>query len=569
MGPNLYSEREGALLEIRATPEARALQRQLDAWTQLVRATHAALEWPPPTVVVRDDGVHAFAYASAPVDVLMTATTVNELAWESVEQQGTGHHAPVDVATMRTLAATERATRPTLAEVHAAAIARGITVTFDDEVLSVGSGTGAFVWRLTSAPSAARVAWQDVHDVPVALVTGSNGKTTTTRLVAAMWRAAGNVAGWCCSDGVWVNDAQLEAGDYSGPAGARAVLRDARVQAAVLETARGGMLRRGLAVHRATAAIITNIAADHFGEYGVHTLHDVAAAKRIVAHALGVDATLVLNADDPELVSLALPPMIRRAWFSVRDSSTVVEAHIAQGGDAAVVRDGRLLLHLARVWHDLVAVADMPLTLGGAAAYNIANIAGASLLAAVMGVPVYAIQVTLQHFGDARADNPGRLQVTRVGGVTIFVDYAHNPDGLAALCRAAASLSATRRLLVLGQAGNRDDSQLRALVRAAWSVTPFDHVIVKELPSMLRGRALGDVPRVLVEELHALGVPDEQIDLATGDADAVQRAVQWARAGDVLVCPVHVEKDAVFEWLGRLAALGWTPGEALPEAWLL
>lgn len=567
MGPNVYSAHEGAVLEVNVAPtggSAAALSQLLSAWEEHVRMCYAACAWPQPEVVVRQRDTTAFAFASTPIDALMTATSISEQAWVAAETRHALRATEEQLTPLRALAHAERATRPMLALVHAAAVARGVTITFDDDTLSLGSGTGSQQWPLAHVPHPDDIAWHDVHDVPVALVTGSNGKTTTTRLVAAMWRTTGRVAGWCCSDGVWVDDVQLEAGDYSGPAGAREVLRDVRVQAAVLETARGGILRRGLAVRRASAAIITNIAADHFGEYGVHTLRDLTDTKAVVARAMGEHGTLVLNADDPHLVSLGEQVHVPLAWFSVTPAHRVVDAHVARGGAAATVRDGHLRLHLAGRWHDLGAVADMPLTLNGVAPYNVANIAGASVLAAVMGVPIDAIRTTLLHFGAARTDNPGRLQLSRFGSMTVFVDYAHNPDGLAALCRAAASLPAKRRLLVLGQAGNRDDAQLRALVRAAWDVTPFDHVIIKELPTMLRGRPLGQVPRIFADELRQLGVADARVDVAPGEFDAITRAMAWAREGDVLVCPVHVEKGAVLELMSRLGAAGWQPGTPLP-----
>ena len=567
MGPNVYCAHEGALLEVNVTAtggSAAALSRLLSAWADQLRARYAACAWPRPEVVVRQRDTTAFAFASAAVDALMTATSVSEQAWVAAETRAAGDVTDEQVRLLRALALAETGTRPMLAMVHAAAVARHVTITFDDDTLSLGSGTGAQTWPLTHVPHPDDIPWHDVHDVPVALVTGSNGKTTTTRLVAAMWRTAGRVAGWCCSDGVWVDDMQLEAGDYAGPAGARYVLRESRVQAAVLETARGGILRRGLAVRHATAAIITNIAADHFGEYGVHTLSDLADTKGVVARALGEHGTLVLNADDPNLVLLGEQASVPLAWFSVTPAHRVVDAHVARGGAAAMVRGGHLWLNLAGERHDLGAVADMPLTLNGVAPYNVANIAGASVLAAVMGVPIAAIQTTLLQFGAAQTHNPGRLQLSRFGSMTVLVDYAHNPDGLAALCRAAASMPAKRRLLVLGQAGNRDDAQLRALVRAAWDVTSFDHVIIKELPTMLRGRPLGQIPGIFADELRRLGVPGAHVEVAPGEFDAITRAMAWAQEGDVLVCPVHVEKGAVLEWLARLGAVGWQPGNPLP-----
>jgi cyanophycin synthetase len=189
------------------------------------------------------------------------------------------------------------------------------------------------------------------------------------------------------------------------------------------------------------------------------------------------------------------------------------------------------------------------LTLGGAAPHNIANLLGACLVAAVMGVPIAAIRETAMTFGASATDNPGRLQVWKLGGVTVLTDYAHNPDGLSALCKTAQAIPATRRLLILGQAGNRDDESLRALPRAAFEISHFDRVIIKEMSTMLRGRAPGDIPRILAEELSHLGVSSDNVEVAPSEMDAMRRALDWARDGDLLVCPVHVSKAEVFALL--------------------
>ena len=543
MGPNLYGASTGVVLEVAF--DATRADALLHAWSLQATALAAALGWGDAELIARRERNGASLYLRAPVDVLMTATEVNEQAWVAAEATVDGRDANVPTGRLRATAAAERATRPHLATVYAAASARGLTASFDDVALTVGSGLASQTWPLAAVADVSAVAWDAVHDVPIALVTGSNGKTTTTRLVAAMWRAEGRAAGWCCSDGVWVGDAQLESGDYSGPAGAREVLRDARVEAAVLETARGGMLRRGLAVNRADTAIITNISADHFGEYGIESLESLADVKAIVARALDDRGCLVLNADDPMLVDLGARLPVRLAWFSVSSEHAALDVHVATGGDAATVHDGRLLLHLESAWHDLGALDAMPLTLNGAAHHNIQNVLGAALLGAVSGISVGSIRAALRSFGASPGDNPGRLEMHRVRGFTVLTDYAHNPDGLRALCEVAAAIPARRRLLVLGQAGNRDDDQLRALARAALRVIPFDRVIIKEMPTMLRGRAEGDVPRVLADELVRLGMSSAQVEVAPSELAAIQAAVSWAQPGDVLVCPVHVQAAEV------------------------
>jgi cyanophycin synthetase len=565
MGPSLYGVQLGAVLEVRIGDDRFA--PLVRAWSINVFRLLDALGWIRGPLRVRRQPGGASLFLPAPVDVLMTATEVSEQAWVAAES---GEDPPAAIVVrLRDAADIERRTHPNFLDVHAGATVNEITVNFDDDSVCLGSGVGSRVWPMVHLPPASEIPWRQLSDVPIALVTGSNGKTTTTRLVAAMWRAAGRVAGWCCSDGVWVDDVQLESGDYSGPGGARAVLRDSRVEAAVLETARGGILRRGLAVNRASAAIITNISADHFGEYGIGSLTELAEVKEVVASALGDSGRLVLNADDAQLVRLAERVGAPVSWFSIAPEHPLLDAHVAAGGNVAIVVDGHAMLHLNNTWHDLGDVIAMPITLGGAAPHNIANVLGASLLGAAMGVPVSAIRDALSTFGAAAADNPGRLQVYRFGSVTVLTDFAHNPDGLAALCATAKAIAAARRLLILGQAGNRNDDLLRALPRAAFAVMPFDHVIIKEMVSMLRGREPGEIPGILADEVSRLGVPPEDVEIVESEIEAIRRALSWARDGDLLVCPVHVSKTEVFALLQRLDDAGWSPGTALPNAAIL
>ena len=566
MGPNLYSMRTGAALEVQPEPDrAEAL---LHAWVHYARLLAHALGWADPEILVRPRRVDVSLYLSAPVDVLMTATEVAEAAWALALAVARGAQ-PGDVASdvVRRLvdrAASERLSHSHLAEVRATAVARGVCATFDDEILTLGSGAGARSWALASIPTVGDIPWDEITDLRIALVTGSNGKTTTTRLVSAMWRANGGAAGWCCSDGVWIDNVQVEAGDYSGPVGARRVIRAPEVDAAVIESARGGMLRRGLALSRADAAVITNIAADHFGEYGVDNLDDLTDAKRIVERVLSSDACLVLNADDPHLAVVAATSRARVALFSASDRNQAVDAHVASGGAAAIAREGRVTLHEDGVSHDLGLADDMPLTMRGAAPHNVENILGAVLLANALGVSVLAMRSTLQAFGSSNSDNPGRLQRFAFGRLEVLVDYAHNPDGLAALCETARAIPAERRLLLLGQAGNRDDDEIRDLARVAMRALPFDYVIIKEELKLLRGRAEGDVPRLLRDELARLGVSSDRVETTRDELVAMRRAFAWARQGDLLVCPIHVDKADVLAWLGRVTAAHWEPGMPVP-----
>ena len=298
--------------------------------------------------------------------------------------------------------------------------ARGLPWLLDDDELTLGAGERRpDAGRSTALPAVADVPWAELHDIPTALVTGSNGKTTTVRLVAACCVrpacAPATAAPTACS---WTTSGS-RAATTPGPAGARPVLRDPRVEAAVLETARGGILRRGLAVARADAAVVTNVSADHFGEYGIHDLDALADVKLTVGAAVAPRGLLVLNADDATLRAKARASRSASAaalplgWFARDADHPFLAAHRAAGGATCGVRDGRLLLCSRGVEHDLGAVAAMPLTVGGRADYNVANLAAAALAAAALGVAPDVIAGVFARFGSGPGDNPGRLHALR------------------------------------------------------------------------------------------------------------------------------------------------------------
>jgi len=540
-----------------------------------VNRARAHLGWEETGIVARRHAGGASLSIAAPVDLLFLATEVNEWALcASLEERepalkrdleaallaaaignvpgsaGTAGPADIDAPVLEAAAALARfkrlaalEARPALRALLAEATVRALPCVLDEQLLTLGAGCGGRGFALGDLPAPLAVPWAELHDIPTALITGSNGKTTTVRLLAACAREQGWRAAYNCTDGVFVGSEAVASGDYSGPAGARRVLRDLRTEAAVLEVARGGILRRGVAVTRSRVALVTNISADHFGEYGIDDLDGLADAKLSVAAVLPEDGLLVLNADDPTLCAKAeglarrfghAPPL---AWFALDFDRAWLQAQRAPGGGTCGVRAGRLLLSGE---HDLGAVSAMPLTIEGKARYNIANLAGAALAAAALGVSPAAIARVYARFGAELADNPGRMMRFNAGGVRVLVDYAHNPDGLRGFLQVAATMRAPQgRLgLVLGHAGNRTDEDVRALARVAAEFKP-ELIVIKEDEAHLRGRPIGDVPFIIRTELLRLGLPESALPMRASELDAAQYALEWARPGDVLALPIH------------------------------
>ncbi len=561
-GPNLVTDRPGAVLEVElAEPAAEELIR---FWEDEARLALTGVGWLGESLAVRRYPGGASLALTAPMDALYAATELNEWAWTaaSARYHCEGVDRPEALARLNTVIAEER--KPALLALAAAAAAHGLRFLWDDDAVSAGTGVGAATWPMDALPAPDQVAWSTLNNIPVALVTGSNGKTTVTRLVSGMISAAGRVAGHTSTDGVMVGGETLEAGDFSGPGGARRLLRDPRVEMAVLETARGGLLRRGLAIDQADVALITNIAEDHLGESAVYSLADLAEAKLVVARALAGIRPLVLNADDPALVAAAQRLSCPTAWFSLVPAHPTLAAARLRGALTATLRGDQLMLGLGADERAITSITRVPITIGGAARYNVSNALAAMLVGSLLGLDDTALAQGLASLTNSPTGNLGRLNAFEFGGVRLFVDFAHNPHGMTALMEMARALPATRRLVVIGQAGDRDDHAIRELARTAWTGKP-DRVLVKEMPSYLRGRPLGEVTGMLLKELRSLGAREDQLDLAVGELQAAQQALAWARSGDLLLLTVHADRDTVLRYLHRLAAEQWTAGEPLPR----
>ncbi len=556
----------------------------IDGWRARVTRARAKLGWTMPGVVARRHAGGASLALAAPPDQLYTATEVNEwalcatlvardparrsdleLSLAAAALENAGDPAldlpPVleeEAALGRLVRLASREARPELIRLLDAAAAHSLPYVLDETLLTLGAGMGGHDFELASLPAVAAVPWSALSDIPTAVVTGSNGKTTAVRLLAACAQGHGWQSAYCCTDGVFLGGTALASGDYAGPLGARLVIRERRARCAIVETARGGILRRGIALNHAHVALVTNVSPDHFGEYGIDDLEGLADVKLSVAGLLGPEGLLVLNADDRQLVAKA-PDLARRfgrspliGWFALDADAALLSAHRERGGATCGVRAGRLRLSRGGAEHDLGAVSAMPLSVDGSARYNIANLAGVALVAESLGVPPASIAAVFARFGSSVADNVGRMMRFERGGVRILVDYAHNVEGLRGLLEVAEHLRARSGRLgtLLGHAGNRQDAEIEALARVAAGFHPA-LVVVKENEAHLRGRAPGEIPRIIHAALLKAGVPESALPVRMSELEAVQCALDWARPGDVLALPVHssAARAAVLELL--------------------
>ena len=554
----------GAVIDI-ALEDRQPAARATAAWEKAARSLLEAVGWAGERLESRPFRNGVSLALSAPVDGLYAATELAEEAWHAAASELEGRTAPDlsrEILRLRDIVEDER--NPRLVALKQAAESRGLTFLSDEDLASIGSGTGAMVWPVRSIPEPSTIDWARIHDVPIALVTGSNGKTTVVRLLAAMIRSAGKIPGSTSTDGVYVDGRTIEEGDFSGPGGARLVLRQPIVEAAVLETARGGILRRGLATSRANVAVVTNIAEDHLGEFGVESLEQLAETKLLVARALVRGGSLVLNADDAVLVRSSSKLASPITWFSLDDASQIVKTHTERGGAAVVSAGENIVLVRGGERTTVLPTRDAPFTFGGTARHNVANALAAVAAATELGIPSSTIAEALRSFGREPADNPGRANLYEVGGARILVDYAHNAHGMSALVGLAQGIPADRRLVMVGSAGDRQDEAIREMARAA-SRLPPDRVIAKDADQYLRGRTLGEIPALLADEFTRLGMPASSISSATSELDGVRDALIWARPGDLLVLAVHQDRRQVLGLIDRLDSTGWKVGEPLPD----
>jgi cyanophycin synthetase len=376
--------------------------------------------------------------------------------------------------------------------------------------------------------------------IPIAAITGTNGKTTTTRMLAHIHKLTGQTVGMTTTDGVYIDGRLTVAGDMTGPVAARMVLTDPHVTVAVLETARGGLLRAGMGYKHPDVACCLNVSGDHLGLGGIHTLEQLAEVKRIPIEV--ARDTIVLNADDPLCRNMAERSVAKRiCWVTMRADNQLVREHIRAGGRAVALEagiNGQMIAiydngsHLPLLWTHLI-----PATLEGRALHNVQNAMFAAAMAWSMGVKLDDIRHGLRTFDMTFFQAPGRMNVYDQLGFKVILDYGHNPAAVDAMCTLVDGLYAGggqrgRRICVLSAPGDRRDDDIRAIARRA--AKSFDHYICRSDDDS-RGRPPAEIPEMLAAELRAAGVPAAAVEVVVDETEAVQRGLSLAAPGDLLL----------------------------------
>jgi len=391
--------------------------------------------------------------------------------------------------------------------------------------------------------------------VPVVAVTGTNGKTTTSRMIAHIARTDGRLVGWSNTDGIYVDGELVEAGDYSGPSGAGRVLAHPQVEFAVTETARGGILLKGIGLTRNDVSVVTNVSADHLGLQGIDTLDQLAEVKGVVPRITRKGGWAVLNGDDPRVLAMR-STIVAQPWVFSRDpSAPAIREVLDAGGRATTVIDGWVAVLTPGADPDpLVELVDVPMTLAGLSRFNVENTLAAASAALAAGISREVVVEGLRTFRPDAEHNPGRMNFFSMNDLTVVIDLAHNEAGLEALLEIMIGVRrpGSRLLLGIGVVGDRTDDLIEMIGEIA--ARDADVIAIGHKERYLRGRTVEELDALMrtgAERVGVTGVPAYPTEVA-----CLSALVGQALPGDVVGLMCHAERQEVYDWI---ADHGGTP----------
>jgi len=389
--------------------------------------------------------------------------------------------------------------------------------------------------------------------IPVVAVTGTNGKTTVTRLLAHIGRAAGRSVSWCNTDGIFLDGVTLDEGDWSGPGGARAAVTAEGAQLAVLEVARGGLLRSGMGVTGVDVAVVTNVSADHLGEYHVADLDRLAEVKTSILAAVRPDGWAVVNAEDDRVFARRGRSPGRVFAFSIDPGTAALGEVLDSGGRVATVDEGWVIVREAGTVTRLVKVVEVPVSLAGLSRVNVSNALAAAAAAIALGLPPDAVAEGLRTFHPDPSQNPGRMNIWELDGRIVVVDYAHNAPSLGALVEVLRALAkGNRRIwLLVGTAGDRTDDILEEFAEVG--ARGADRLGLTEKEEFLRGRTHENMNAVLQRGAARGGSRD--VPVFADELTGLKNFHVEAAPGDVVAVCAHSQREEIFAWLARQNAV--------------
>lgn len=377
--------------------------------------------------------------------------------------------------------------------------------------------------------------------IPIIAVTGTNGKTTTTRLMAHIVKYNGYKVGYTTSDGIYVQNHLLEKGDTTGPISAEFILKDPTVEFAVLETARGGILRAGLGFSRCDIGIITNIQEDHLGLNDIDTLEDLARVKSVVVRSVKKDGWAILNAEDPWCMKISESLDCKVALFSMNEHCDAVVNHCRKGGIAAVYESGFITIKKGDWKIRIEKASHVPLTMGGRARFMIANALAATLAAYLYGFKTEDIKTAITTFIPGAAQTPGRMNIFAFRHFNVMIDFAHNPAGYRAVEEFMQNVDSPHKVGIIAGVGDRRDEDIRECGTIAARM--FDHIIIRQ-EKHLRGRTEDEIIGLILEGFKASG-KEISYEIIPKEIEAIKHAISTAREGAFIVALSDVVTNAI------------------------
>ncbi|MCX7709386.1 MAG: cyanophycin synthetase [Clostridia bacterium] len=368
--------------------------------------------------------------------------------------------------------------------------------------------------------------------IPVIAITGTNGKTTTTRMISRILMERGLKVGTTTTHGIYINDTCVEEGDTTGPSSARRILNDRTVDVAVLETARGGIVRDGLAYEKADVAVFTNLSEDHLGVDGIHSLEELLKVKSLVIEAVKDSGTCILNADDPWLMQAKEKAKGKILLFSLDKDNPYIKEHISRGGDALFLMNRDIYLYTKGFTNRILGVDEIPATMDGALRHNVQNSMAAIGACLAVGSWLSTIRKVLRSFKCDSKSNPGRFNVYDMGDFKVVLDYGHNMDGYRVTIEGLKNLEHERLIGVIGVPGDRKDEDMKKVGRLSGEA--FDFIFIKE-DQDLRGREPLEVANILLSGALEGGIPESQTEIIPNEAEALKKAIATAKSGDIIV----------------------------------
>ena len=377
--------------------------------------------------------------------------------------------------------------------------------------------------------------------IPIIAVTGTNGKTTTTRLLAHIVKNNGFKVGFTTSDGIYVQNHMMEKGDTTGPVSAEYILKDPTVEFAVLETARGGILRSGLGFSRCDIAIITNIQEDHLGLSDIHTLEDLARVKSTVVKSVKKDGWAILNAEDEQCLKIANELSCNIAYFSMDENNPKVKKFSKEGKIVAVYENGFITIKKGEWKIRVERATHVPLTMGGKAKFMIANVLAATLASYLQGFKTDDISLSLQTFIPSAAQTPGRMNIFEFKKFKVLIDFAHNAAGYRGVEEYLSSVEATKKIGIIAGVGDRRDEDIKECATIAARM--FDHIIIRQ-EKYLRGRTEDEIIGLIMEGITASG-RDVTHEIISKEVEAIKHAITNAEEGSFITALSDVVTNAI------------------------